>query len=144
MHHLILVRECDQQMSGSGCCGRIEGDAIFWDDQGNIFGERREKMEQVGEIYRAVRAAFGNEIEITVLDPRNVVSFVPMVARDAIRHKVPMLTALRAMGSTSLSSAVLDGQQLYVGRIPDPQEVVDLIAARLEIHRVGMAPASSA
>lgn len=138
MHHLILVRECDQQMSGSGCCGRIEGDATFWDTEGNVFAERRAKMNQVGEIYRAVRNAFGNDVEITVVDPRNLVSFLPLVVRDKFRFDVPVLTAIRAMGATSLSSAVFDGQVLYSGRMPEPDEVVELIANRLEIHRVGV------
>ena len=139
-HHLILVREADQQMSGSGCCGRIEGDAVLWDRSGRIFAERREKMLRVGEIYRAVRAAFGQEIEITIVDPRNVVSFVPLVCRDAVRHKVPFSTALRAMTATSLSSAVFDGQVLYSYVIPPPEHVVRMINERLEIDRVGMIP----
>lgn len=143
MHHLILIREADQQMSGSGCCGRIEGDAVLWDTDGCVFQERRNKMNQVGEIYRAVRQRFGHDIEITIVDPRNLVSFLPLVVRDAFRYDVPVLTALRSMGSTSLSSAVFDGQVLYEGRIPAPEEVLDLITERLEIHRVGREPALS-
>lgn len=137
MHHLILVREIDQQMSGSGCCGRIEGDAATWDSSGCTFPERREKMERVGEIYRAVRAEFRDSVEITILDPRNLISFIPLVARDALRFGVPLGTALRAMFSTSLSTGVLDGQLIYSGRIPAPQEVIEMINGRLDIDRVG-------
>ena len=136
-HHLILVREIDQQMSGSGCCGRIQGDAVLWDDGGNVFKERRERMERVGEIYRAVRAEFGGMVEITIVDPRNLVSFVPLVLRDAYRFDVPLLTALRAISGNSLSSGVLDAQLLFSGCTPAPDEVVRLIAERLEVHRVG-------
>lgn len=140
MHHLILVREIDQQMSGSGCCGRIEGDAALWGDNGCVFTERREKMNRVGEIYRAVRARFGDQVAITIVDPRNYISFLPLVARDAYRHSVPVLTALRAMFSTSLSTAVLDGQVLYSGRIPSAEEAVALILQRLSIDHVGRVP----
>lgn len=141
MHHLILVREIDQQMSGSGCCGRIEGDAAFWDTEGCVFQERREKMNRVGEIYRAVRSRFGDDVAITIVDPRNLVSFLPLVIRDAFRHQVPFFTALRAMVSTSLSTAVLDGQLLYSGRIPSAAEALDLIERRLMIDHVGRIPA---
>lgn len=140
MHHLILVRESDQQMSGSGCCGRIEGDAVLWDQEGCVFGDRREKMLRVGEIYRAVREAFGHSVEITIIDPRNLVSFIPFVVRDAFRYRVPVTTALQALTSTSLSTAVFDGQLLYYGRIPSPAEVVELIRNRLRIDKVGDQP----
>jgi hypothetical protein len=136
-HHLILVREIDQQMSGSGCCGRLEGDAAGWSDSGCVFPERRERMERVGEIYRAVRAAYGAEVEITIIDPRNLVAFIPFVIRDALRFRVPVGTTLRALASASLSTAVLDGQLLYGGVIPSPEAVVRMIAGRLEIDRVG-------
>lgn len=142
MHHLILVREMDQQMSGSGCCGRLEGDLIHWSDDGCVFSERREKMNRVGAIYRAVREAFGDAVEITMVDPRNLVSFLPLVARDAWRNEVPFLDAMKAVFSNSLSTAVFDGQLLYTGRIPQPDEVVDLITRRMSIDRVGSAPAT--
>lgn len=137
MHHLILVREVDQQMSGSGCCGRMEGDLVLWSDDGCVFPERRERMSRVGEIYRAVREAFGDRVRITMIDPRNLVSFLPLVLHDAIRYRVPALTALRALTSTSLSTGIFDGQVLYRGRIPLPQEVVARIEGRLEVDRVG-------
>ncbi|HUE96481.1 MAG TPA: hypothetical protein VMN39_07460 [Longimicrobiaceae bacterium] len=140
MHHLILVREIDQQMSSSGCCGRIEGDAAFWGPDGCTFPDRREKMERVGEIYRAVRGTYGDAVTITIVDPRNFVSFLPLVARDAFRFGVPIGTALRALTATSLSTAVFDGQLLYAGRIPAPAEVLGLIRDRLHIARVGDAP----
>jgi hypothetical protein len=138
-HHLILVREIDQQMSGSGCCGRIEGDAALWSTDGCVFPERRDRMTRMGEIYRAVRAAYPDSVEITIVDPRNYISFLPLVARDAMRYRVPITTALQAMASTSLSTAVLDAQLLFRGSLPTPEEVVSLIAERLRIHRVGSA-----
>lgn len=136
-HHLILVREIDQQMSGSGCCGRLEGDLVYWSDEGCVFNDRREKMNRVGAIYRAVRENFQDRIEITIVDPRNFVSFLPLVARDAMRFGVPWLDAARAMFSTSLSTAVFDGQLLYRGEIPTPGQVVDLVRSCLQIDRVG-------
>ena len=139
MHHLILLREIDQQMSGSGCCGRIEGDAALWGEHGCVFPERREKMDRIGEIYRAVREAFGQEVEITIIDPRNLISFLPLVIRDAVRNRVPVGSALRAISSTSVSTGVFDGELLFSRSIPHPAEVVDVIAGRMAVHRVGSA-----
>lgn len=137
MHHLILLREIDQQMSGSGCCGRVEGDAAWWGGDGCAFPERRATMDRMGEIYRAVRRAFPKEVEITIVDPRNLVSFIPLVVRDAVRNRVPVLTALQAVTSTSVATGVLDGQVLFSRTIPSPEEVVDTIAGRLSVERVG-------
>jgi hypothetical protein len=136
-HHLILIREIDQQMSGSGCCGRIEGDATQWGQDECVFVERRERMMRVGEVYRAVRHTFGDEVQISIVDPRNFVSLIPLVVRDAFRFHVPALTALRAMASVSLTTGILDAQLLFRGTLPSPAEVVDSIAGRLEIDRVG-------
>ena len=96
-------------------------------------------MDRVGEIYRAVRAAFGDQIEITIIDPRNLISFLPLVIRDAFRNRVPIGSALRAISSTSLSTGVFDGELLYSRSIPPPAEVVEVIAGRMAVHKVGSA-----
>jgi hypothetical protein len=132
MHHLILVREMEAQMSG---CGRLEGAAM--ERYSADFPERRETMSRIGAIYRAARARFGNQLEITLLDPRNFIAFVPLVIRDAVRFGVPVGTALRALGSSSLATGVLDGQMIFSGIAPTPDEVIEMIESRLVIHRVG-------
>jgi hypothetical protein len=137
-HHLILVRELDQQMSGS--CARLQGEFTPWGGSEPVFPERRERMNRVGEIYRAVREAYGEEVRITILDPRNLISFVPMVARDAARYGVPWGDAVRTMISGSVSTGVFDGQILFERRLPAPAEVLELIAGRMRIARVGAAP----
>jgi hypothetical protein len=131
LHHLILVREIDEQMSGSGCCGRIEGTIAAWDPSGRVFPERREKMTAVGTIYRAVREEFGDRVEITVVDPRNQVSLVPLLVRDAFRYRVPLRAVLRSLTSASLSTGILDGRLLFERRIPEPDEVVGEMRARM-------------
>jgi hypothetical protein len=135
LHHLILVREIDEQMSGSGCCGRIEGTIADWDPSGRVFPERREKMTAVGTIYRAVREEFGDRVEITVVDPRNQVSLVPLVLRDAFRYRVPLRAVLRSLTSASLSTGILDGRLLFERRIPEPDEVLSEMMARMSDPR---------
>lgn len=138
MHHLILVRENDRQSPGCGCCGRLRPEDVRLGPAPECRPEPDERMARFGELYRALRDAFGASLEITVLDPRNVVSFAPLVVRDAIRYRVPFGTALRALTSTSFATGVLDGQLLFSGTAPPPDEVVAVVAGRLEIDRVGV------
>ena len=68
---VILIREWERQMSASGCCGRLEGD--FLQRRGErCFPERRAVMEAMGPLYRDLRSRYGNEVEIHVVDPRNL------------------------------------------------------------------------
>jgi hypothetical protein len=133
MHHLILVRELDSQACG---CGRLEGAAM--ESYAAGFPQRRETLNRVGEIYRAVRKEFGDRMSITVLDPRNFISYMPLVIRDAVRFKVPFGTAMKALTSSSLATGVLDGQLIFTGKAPSAEEVLALIQSRLVIYRVGL------
>lgn len=144
-HHLILIREIDQQMSGSGCCGRVEGDLRQWVGGGAgagrgdrcFFPDRRALMDRFGTLYRAVKDEFGERVRISVVDPRNQVSLVPMVLRDAVRYRVPALTAAQSILAAGVCSAVFDGQLLFRREIPPVDRVLGLMAGRMEIHAVG-------
>lgn len=131
-HHLILVRAGDPESSGSiGCCCRIGRDDVRWDRSGPSAAQADPGIARFGELYRALRAAFSGRVEITVLDPRNLLSLLALVARDAVRFRVPPGDALRSLGATSLAAAVLDGRLLYSGTAPSAAEVVERVAARV-------------
>jgi hypothetical protein len=138
-HHLILIREVDEQLSGSGCCGRVEGDLRGWVGEGDrcFFPERRVLMDRFGAVYRAVKAEFGDQVRISVVDPRNQISLVPMMVRDAFRYHVPALTVAQSVLSAGVCSAVLDGQLLFHREVPPVTQVLELIRGRLAIARVG-------
>lgn len=130
-HRLILVREWDAQVTGSGCCGKIGGGYELC-DRGE-FHRAREEMELVGDVYGALHAAFGDQIELTVVDPRNTAFLLPVVYRDARRGGASRREALRAMSrATANSAVVLDGKVLFDGRIPpSPTEAVAAVRAEL-------------
>jgi hypothetical protein len=138
MHHLILVREFDQQVSG--CGGGVTAAPWVGVSAGDLPAGRLERANAIGAVYRAVREAFGEEVRITVVDPRNQISFVPLVLGDAVRYSVPALTALRTVLSAGASTGIFDGQVLFRGEVPDPGEVVERIRGRMRVHRVGAAP----
>lgn len=112
---LILVREWEQQMSSSGCCGRLEGDLLQWGGE-RCFPERREHMERAGELYRRVRERYGDAVEIHIVDPRNLVSLLPVLFREFRRHRVPLADALRTLFGFGVNAVVLDG------RLVDPRD----------------------
>jgi len=84
-HRVLLVREWDQQVGGSGCCGRLNTSSVeaLCDNATSPYARVREDMERVGEIYRALRERLDPaEVELTVVDPRNTVWLLPAIRRD--------------------------------------------------------------
>jgi len=130
MHHLILVRESDQTSGSIGCCCRVSRDDVRWDHSVPL--PESEATHRFRGLYHELRERFGDRLEITVLDPRNVIAFLPLVLRDALRFGVPLGEALRAMGGTSYATAVLDGRLLFSGTAPPAREVVERVEAVLE------------
>ena len=131
VHQVILVREQDAQHSGSGCCGRL-GERHTALGGAADFSHSRARMEQVGEIYRALAAAVP-ELELTVVDPRNLVWLYPAVWRAARAHGAGVFTALRAVARAGAPVAVVvDGNTLYSGRLPDTQTVMAAVLARVQ------------
>ncbi|MDX1567836.1 MAG: hypothetical protein R3223_08540, partial [Longimicrobiales bacterium] len=107
---VIFVREWDQQMSSSGCCGRVEGDFLGTGTvRERVFAERRECMEDVGVLYRALRHRFGEEVEIRILDPRNLLSLIPILWQEGRRHGVPVGETLRSLLRLSVNMVIVNG-----------------------------------
>ena len=131
---VLLVRQWDQQVGGSGCCGRLSSGAVdsvcgTGDDP---YAHARADMEVMGEAYRAVRDRFTeDELEITVVDPRNTVWLLPAVWRDARRRGLRVSAALRQLHlATSPRAVVCDG--LVVATDPErADEVLRAVEADL-------------
>ena len=125
---IILIREWEAQMSGSGCCGRLQGDVL---DIGGrrVFPERRQAMEAMGPLYRAIRARYGDAVEVMVVDPRNWVSLMIRLVRDFIRCRVPFGAILHTLNSISTVAVVLNGRIVARGDWPDPDIVLRRIDA---------------
>jgi len=133
---VILIREWEMQMFSSGCCGRLEGD--FLTQRGErCFPERRTMMEAMGPLYRDLRSRYGDELEINVVDPRNLVSVIALLLRDARAHRVSIPDALRTLFRLKVNTVVVNGRLLDRGRWPESDDVYavlgDPLAAREEI-----------
>lgn len=125
-HSVLLIREWERQMSSSGCCGRLEGD--FLAPRGErCFPERRRIMEAMGPLYRELRDRYGEDVDVQVIDPRNVISLVPLLVRDVRRHGVGLPGALRTLFALPATGVVADGRIVARGRWPDAREVAAAI-----------------
>jgi len=121
---VILVREWEQQMSSSGCCGRLEGDLLAWGEGGErCFPERRRTMEAMGPLYRALRERYGDAVEIRVVDPRNLVSLLPTLMTDFRRYGVGLVDALRTLFGISVETVIVNGRIVSRGAWPEPERV---------------------
>jgi len=127
-HQVILVREQDAQHSGSGCCGRL-GERHTALGAAADFSQSRARMEQIGEIYRALAQA-APDLELVIADPRNLIWLYPAVWRAARANGSTAFSASRAMARAGAPVAVVvDGKTLYSGRLPSAQVVVDRVFA---------------
>lgn len=128
-HRVILVREWDHQHTGSGCCGNLGGaDAEVG---AGSHSHSRDLMEQVGVVYRALRANFSG-LEVEVVDPRNTAWLLPAVWRDARRSGAPWRQAWSAVRRATANGAiVVDGQVLSTGRPPPVDDVVAWVRDRI-------------
>lgn len=131
-HRIILVREWDAQVTGSGCCGRLGGEGTMLGDT-DTFSSNRSEMEKMGEVYRALRAElFDEEVEITVVDPRNQVWLIPALLRDGHKRGLsPRELWRQVRGGVSYNAVVVDGRVLFSGNVPGPEEAVAAARAAL-------------
>jgi len=125
---VILVREWEQQMSSSGCCGRLEGDTLNWGGE-QCFAERRRIMEKVGELYRAVRDRHGDAVEIRIVDPRNLPALIPTLVSEFRRYGVPLREALRTIFGLKVNSVVVNGRLVTRKGLPDAAHLLELVDA---------------
>lgn len=129
-HRVLLVREWDEQASGSGCCGRLGSEVAssLTDRTGSDdpYAHTRADMEGFGAVYRALSERYSDEqLDLTVVDPRNAVWLAPTVWRDARRRGLSAGEALRqVLGGTASRALVCDGVALIRGEVPSPDDAV--------------------
>lgn len=135
---VLLVREWEQQLSSSGCCGRIEGEFLEPatvgeplghepEDRTRPFAERRREMERAGHLYRALRERYDEDVEVQIVDPRNLPALLPMVVADARRYGRSVGETLRTLLRLSVSAVVVNGHVVARSRWPDEDEVFSAV-----------------
>jgi hypothetical protein len=130
-HRVLLVREWDSQTSGSGCCGRLGGVNCAIGDA-ETYRHTRIEMERMGAVYRALRDELGDAVEITVVDPRNMIWLVPALWRDGRARGFGTGRIWREVRrGVSYNAVIANGRTLFAGHVPEPQQAVDAVLAEL-------------
>lgn len=129
---VLLVREWDEQVTGSGCCGRLGGENCEISD-GAAFERSRADMEAMGAVYRALRAELTSApVSITVVDPRNMFWLLPSMWRAARRRGMTRRqTWYEIRRGTANASVVVNGRTLFSGSVPDTYTVVEAVRSEL-------------
>lgn len=125
---VILIREWEEQLSGSGCCGRVEGRFLARGGE-PAFPERRACMDAMGPLYRTLRERPGDPIELQVVDPRNLPSMIFLLARDFWAFRVGLREALGTLGRLPVQGVVVNGRLVARGEWPDPADVLRVLDA---------------
>ena len=131
-HRIILVREWDSQTSASGCCGRLGGENTELGDP-NTYRHNRVEMESMGKVYRALRKdLFDEDVEMTVVDPRNMVWLIPSVLRDARKRGLSVRETFKQINrGVSYNAVIFDGKVLFSGHVPSAGEAVSAVRSEL-------------
>ncbi len=129
-HRILLVREWDQQTTGSGCCGRLEGG----DSEiagASDFGRCRQDMEAMGAVYRALREELP-QLDVQVVDPRNLTFLLPGMLRDARRGGASWRESFREVRrGCGQGAIVVDGRVVSSGTIPAADAAVGMVLRQL-------------
>lgn len=112
---------------GGGCCS---GDVRPFDEGGTH--HHTPAPDEVGDVYRALRAVLPPGVALEVVSPSNWMWLVPAVASDARRRGLRGVAVLRAVrAGMAVSSLLVDGEVLFTGRLPPPAEAAAAVQARL-------------
>jgi len=135
---IILIRESAEQMTGSGCCGKLEGDCSLTGGA-EVFREIRQGQEHFGVLHRAIVEFFSearrtNELALVTVDPRNQLYLWPKLLRDVLRYrpgwKSGFITILQLF---SLPAVIVNGQVLSRrGSATDPDTLCHVVGSLLD------------
>jgi hypothetical protein len=134
---VILIREWEAQMSGSGCCGRLEGDFLTGHQSQPILAERRAVMERMGPLYKSLRERFGDTADVQVVDPRNWTLFF-LLLRDFWTFRVGLGEALRTLARLPIQAVVVNGRIVARGAWPQADAVASLIQAECSLAQTAV------
>jgi hypothetical protein len=112
---VILIREFAQQLTGSGCCGKIIGSDRTLRGR-ELFQLTRKHQLELGVLHQAVRKFFPqldgrDRVAVVVVDPRNQLYLIPKLLGDVLRYRPGWLAGLQtALQMFSLPAVVVNGR----------------------------------
>ncbi len=90
-------------------------------------------MNQMGEIYLALRREFGDKVEIDVVDPRNQLYLIPVLVGDYRRYHPPLGVFLKTLFlGISPASVIVNGRAMHIGELPPPDMLIEEVGQLLK------------
>jgi hypothetical protein len=132
---VLLIREWEHQIGASSCGSAPDGSAL---GESQLYPQRRERMESMGPLYRSIVERYGNDVDVQVVDPRNMLTLLPMLIRDLRAHGGGVIQALRTLRRLTFQTVVVNGRILSRGQWPEPDTVfsiLDSLLARREARQ---------
>lgn len=134
---VILIRENAEQLTGSGCCGKLDGDLSVLNCP-DVFEHARTHQRDLGVLHRAVRKFFpprdGRElVSVVTVDPRNQLYLLSKLWRDVATYRPGLRSALRTgLELFALPAVVVNGRVLASGTSLEPDALCHEIARLLD------------
>lgn len=114
---MLIVVERASQLTGSGCCGKLEGDRAFHGGR-PVFEESRRDQEAAGPLFRLF-CELGPRWRTDIIDPRNMLALWAILWRQVRRHRPSLPAAVRTLLlAFSAPALILDGRVVTSRRLP--------------------------
>ena len=132
---IILIRETDAQLTGSGCCGKLEGDNAKFNDS-FVFAETRQIMETMGDVLQTLTKRFSDSIEISVVDPRNFLYLYPKILKDVLVFRPSLKSTLKALFMMiAVPSIIINGEIFRTSDFSNNEEVAQRIESLIPVSK---------
>lgn len=112
---VILIRENAEQLTGSGCCGKLDADDPTLRGR-DLFRHTRQGQQDLGLLHRAIRRFYpsdrdGEQVAVQIVDPRNQLYLIPKLLADVVRYRPSFVAGLRTvLQMFSLPAVILNGR----------------------------------
>ena len=122
---VLLIREGAETLSCSDCAGSLEGIDAFGSREVPDYSSVRQVMNETGALYRALRERFADQIDLDVVDPRNLPYLIPTLVADYRRYKpsVPAFLKTLFLGITP-ASIIINGVARYKNDLPSAETLI--------------------
>ena len=132
---IILIRETDAQLTGSGCCGKLEGDNAKFSDS-FVFAETRKIKETMGDVFQTLTRKYSDSVEIAVVDPRNFLYLYPKILKDVLVFRPSLRSTLKAIFMMiTVPSIVINGEIFRTNDFSNNEEVAQRIESLININK---------
>jgi len=132
---IILVRETDAQLTGSGCCGKLEGDNAKFSNA-FVFSETRQIKEALGDVMQSLTKRFSDSIEISVVDPRNFLYLYPKILKDVLVFRPSLKSTLKALFMMiAVPSIIINGEIFRTSDFSTNEEVAQRIESLIQVTK---------